>query len=261
MPRALARPMLLHRRRGVPDGLVHPITPSRIWFLVCLCTLAPVFGLLLDKLLCCVEARLEGSCAGWRGAAAEPRATPTSAAMRLLLLLYATAAAAQTERVLVRFDDYASSEKHRATVSKALGPEGRHWVSHRQRRHPTDFLALHLTRGARRALRHLNVYEDRSTLTPLWRNLTQASSRYKVTGPPGKEALRAWHHGERGQNATVAIFDTGLRANHPHFPKRPDERINWTSERTLVRHLRPRDFHRAVVRVQSRSAWASPSHR
>ena len=77
------------------------------------------------------------------------------AAMRLLYALAATAAATQTERVLVRFDDYASSEKHRATVSRKLGPEGRHWVSaDRRRRHvPTDFLALHLTKGARRALK------------------------------------------------------------------------------------------------------------
>ena len=155
--------------------------------------------------------------------------------MRRLLLYAATAAAAQTERVLVRFDDYASSEKHRATVARQLGPEGRHWVSaDRLQSHPTDFLALHLTRGARRALRHLNVYEDRSTLKSLkWRNLTQAHARYRVIVAPGKEALETWHHGERGQNSTIAIFDTGLRQNHPHFPKQPDERINWSSERTL----------------------------
>ena len=154
--------------------------------------------------------------------------------MLLYAALVATAAATQTERVLVRFDDYASSEKHRATVASKLGPEGRHWASaDRRRRHPTDFLALHLTRGARRALRHLNVYEDRSTLTPLWRNLTQAQARYRVIVAPGKEAIPTWKHGERGQNSTIAIFDTGLRQNHPHFPKQPDERINWTSERTL----------------------------
>ncbi len=154
--------------------------------------------------------------------------------MRLLYALAATAAATQTERVLVRFDDYASSEKHRATVARTLGPEGRHWVSIKgRRRHPTDFLALHLTRGARRALSNFRVDRDRSTRTPLWRNLTQAQARYRVIVAPGKEALAAWNHGERGQNATVAIFDTGLRANHPHFPKTPEERINWTSERTL----------------------------
>ena len=155
--------------------------------------------------------------------------------MRRLLLYAATAAAAQTERVLVRFDDYAPSAWHRATVSKALGPEGRHWVSADRRRHSvkTDFLALHLTKGARRALQHLRVDPDRSTMKPKFRNLTQANARYKVIVAPGKEALATWQHGERGQNATVAIFDTGLRSNHPHFPKQPEERINWTSERTL----------------------------
>ena len=154
--------------------------------------------------------------------------------MRLYAALIATTAATQTERVLVRFDDYASSEKHRATVARKLGPEGRHWVSaYRQKRHPTDFLALHLTRGARRALRSFRVDQDRSTLTPLWRNLTQAHARYKAIVAPGKEAIPTHQYGERGQNATVAIFDTGLRRNHPHFPKTPDERINWTSERTL----------------------------
>merc|ERR1719171_1707627 len=123
--------------------------------------------------------------------------------MRFIYAALATAAATQTERVLVRFNDYAPSAWHRATVSKALGPEGRHWVSaDRRRRHvPTDFLALRIARGARRALQHLRVDPDRSTMKPKFRNLTQANARYRVIVAPGKEALATWDHGERGQNA------------------------------------------------------------
>ena len=141
------------------------------------------------------------------------------------LLLYATAAAAQTERVLVRFDDYASSEKHRATVASKLGPEGRHWASADRRRHsiPTDFLALHLTRGARRALKHLNVYEDPEHADTSMEELTQAQARYKVIVAPGKEAIATHQYGERGQNSTRHLRHRSSEQTTPTSRKTPEE--------------------------------------
>ena len=186
---------------------------------MCLCTLA-WFLVVLLRSCCSVERSSRGfTSAGRRGAAAAPRATPPSAAMRRLLLYAATAAAAQTERVLVRFDDYASSEKHRATVARKLGPEGRHWVSANRRRHPTDFLALHLTRGARRALRHLNVYEDRSTLTPLWRNLTQAHARYRVIVGARQGSFSSTSIRRKRPERHGSHLRHWTTSKPPHFPK------------------------------------------
>ena len=170
--------------------------------------------------------------------------------LRLLLTIAATAAATQTERVLVTFDAYRPAELHLASIASVLGPERRHWarVERRRTHAPTDFLALRIKRGAAHALRRVAVVdEDRRTRTlacstraPFWpqRNLTrrlqQSHPRDRAIVAPGKEAKATWVHGERGANATVAIFDTGLRLGHTHFTNRePVERINWTSERTL----------------------------
>lgn len=41
-----------------------------------------------------------------------------------------------------------------------------------------------------------------------------------------------WDQGYTGKNIKVAIFDTGISKNHPHF-NNIDERTNWTDEDTL----------------------------
>ncbi|GFV43245.1 hypothetical protein TNCV_2049261 [Trichonephila clavipes] len=41
-----------------------------------------------------------------------------------------------------------------------------------------------------------------------------------------------WNIGIRGAGVKVAVFDTGLVKNHPHF-KKIKERTNWTNEKTL----------------------------
>ncbi|XP_071040953.1 membrane-bound transcription factor site-1 protease isoform X2 [Parasteatoda tepidariorum] len=41
-----------------------------------------------------------------------------------------------------------------------------------------------------------------------------------------------WNIGVRGAGVKVAVFDTGLVKNHPHF-KKIKERTNWTNEKTL----------------------------
>ncbi|KAJ1453486.1 peptidase S8/S53 domain-containing protein [Pelagophyceae sp. CCMP2097] len=70
-----------------------------------------------------------------------------------------------------------------------------------------------------------------------------AKSLYKRIVAPGMEALPLHARGFTGAGANVAVFDTGLRLGHEHFPKPPVERarrrhlleseargINWTSE-------------------------------
>ncbi|KAH6947791.1 hypothetical protein HPB50_021431 [Hyalomma asiaticum] len=49
------------------------------------------------------------------------------------------------------------------------------------------------------------------------------------------KALQAdvlWNLGIRGAKVKVAVFDTGLPKNHPHF-KKVKERTNWTNEKML----------------------------
>ena len=46
------------------------------------------------------------------------------------------------------------------------------------------------------------------------------------------QAQKLWDLGFTGAGVKVAVFDTGLRKDHPHF-KRVKERTNWTNENTL----------------------------
>ena len=41
-----------------------------------------------------------------------------------------------------------------------------------------------------------------------------------------------WSMGHSGRGTRVAIFDTGLPRNHPHF-RHVKDRTNWTDEKTL----------------------------
>ena len=41
-----------------------------------------------------------------------------------------------------------------------------------------------------------------------------------------------WSKGYTGRGIKVAIFDTGLPRNHPHF-RHIKERTDWTDEQTL----------------------------
>lgn len=46
------------------------------------------------------------------------------------------------------------------------------------------------------------------------------------------KADRLWAMGITGKGIRVAVFDTGLAKNHPHF-RRVKERTNWTNEKSL----------------------------
>lgn len=55
-----------------------------------------------------------------------------------------------------------------------------------------------------------------------------------------------WSQGITGAGIKVAIFDTGLPKNHPHF-KKVKERTNWTNEKTLDDKLGHGSFVAGVI--------------
>ncbi|XP_033110005.1 membrane-bound transcription factor site-1 protease-like isoform X2 [Anneissia japonica] len=61
------------------------------------------------------------------------------------------------------------------------------------------------------------------------RRLLRALPR-QITGALQADVL--WNLGYSGKGVKVAVFDTGLAENHPHF-KKVKERTNWTNEKTL----------------------------
>ena len=63
------------------------------------------------------------------------------------------------------------------------------------------------------------------------RKLLRAIPR-QITNAMQAEVL--WSMGYAGSGVKVAIFDTGLAEDHPHFKKgRIKDRTNWTNEKTL----------------------------
>lgn len=62
-------------------------------------------------------------------------------------------------------------------------------------------------------------------------------------------AGRLWAKGFTGARVKMAIFDTGIRANHPHF-RNIKERTNWTNEDTLNDNLGHGTFVAGVIAGQ-----------
>lgn len=60
-----------------------------------------------------------------------------------------------------------------------------------------------------------------------------------------------------GTGIRVAIFDTGLRADHPHF-RNIKERTNWTDENTLEDGLGHGTFVAGVIASQSECLGFAP---
>ncbi|KAL0339060.1 UNVERIFIED_CONTAM: Subtilisin-like protease SBT6.1 [Sesamum angustifolium] len=77
------------------------------------------------------------------------------------------------------------------------------------------------------------------------RNLMMQKSQ--VTSLFGADAL--WLKGYTGAKVKMAIFDTGIRANHPHF-RNIKERTNWTNEDTLNDNLGHGTFVAGVIAGQ-----------
>ncbi|TYI25057.1 hypothetical protein ES332_A05G026300v1 [Gossypium tomentosum] len=68
--------------------------------------------------------------------------------------------------------------------------------------------------------------------------------RSQVTSLFGADAL--WRKGYTGAKVKMAIFDTGIRADHPHF-RNIKERTNWTNEDTLNDNLGHGTFVAGVI--------------
>lgn len=68
--------------------------------------------------------------------------------------------------------------------------------------------------------------------------------RSQVTSMFGAEDL--WTRGHTGAKVKMAIFDTGIRSDHPHF-RNIKERTNWTNEDTLNDNLGHGTFVAGVV--------------
>ncbi|KAL8153195.1 hypothetical protein V2J09_010955 [Rumex salicifolius] len=71
--------------------------------------------------------------------------------------------------------------------------------------------------------------------------------RSQVTSLFGADVL--WAKGYTGAKVKMAIFDTGIRANHPHF-RNIKERTNWTNENTLNDNLGHGTFVAGVIAGQ-----------
>ncbi|KAF2361197.1 Peptidase S8/S53 domain [Trinorchestia longiramus] len=94
----------------------------------------------------------------------------------------------------------------------------------------------------------------RSSLTlgnAFWQSTGRHSSRRLLRAVPRQitsilQAEELWQRDITGTGIKVAIFDTGLSKNHPHFRK-IRERTNWTNERTLDDGLGHGTFVAGVV--------------
>ncbi|XP_012285406.1 membrane-bound transcription factor site-1 protease [Orussus abietinus] len=120
-----------------------------------------------------------------------------------------------------------------------------------------------------RTLKYINVSEDGDA--PEYRNFRRKINNYnnQYWQPANRHAsrrlLRAiprqitsilqadalWGMGVTGRGVKVAVFDTGLAANHPHF-KKIKERTNWTNEKTLEDGLGHGTFVAGVIASSSR---------
>ncbi|CAI9264605.1 unnamed protein product [Lactuca saligna] len=70
------------------------------------------------------------------------------------------------------------------------------------------------------------------------------SQKSQVTSLFGADAL--WSKGYTGAKVKMAIFDTGIRSDHPHF-RNIKERTNWTNENSLNDNLGHGTFVAGVI--------------
>ncbi|XP_010420778.1 PREDICTED: subtilisin-like protease SBT6.1 isoform X2 [Camelina sativa] len=88
---------------------------------------------------------------------------------------------------------------------------------------------------------------DTSNTTLNWsRHLL--SQKTQVTSLFGADVL--WKKGYTGAKVKMAIFDTGIRSDHPHF-RNIKERTNWTNEDTLNDNLGHGTFVAGVIAGQN----------
>lgn len=90
------------------------------------------------------------------------------------------------------------------------------------------------------------IYTEISNSTISWRRKL-SMQRSQVTSMFGAETL--WAKGYTGAKVKMAIFDTGIRLDHPHF-RNIKERTNWTNEDTLNDNLGHGTFVAGVIAGQ-----------
>lgn len=196
------------------------------------------------------------------------------------VLVAALAMASREQRWIVRFDRYASPSTHYGAVRRVLGREGRRW--RRRQSSPmikppmTDFVvvavvgggvvgALRSAVGFREArpdvmLRRSGVlWNATRQLATVLRRPTAAeddsagrrADRKKYGGvvAPGAACASLWAAGLDGRNASVAVFDTGIKSSLvSHFAGASIvERVNWTSEPTLEDRLGHGSFVSSLI--------------
>ncbi|EPS61463.1 hypothetical protein M569_13331, partial [Genlisea aurea] len=88
-------------------------------------------------------------------------------------------------------------------------------------------------------------HSEMANFSSIKRNLML--QRSQVTSLFGADAL--WAKGYTGAKVKMAIFDTGIRENHPHF-RNIKERTNWTNEDTLNDNLGHGTFVAGVIASQ-----------
>ncbi|CAI9100335.1 OLC1v1037310C2 [Oldenlandia corymbosa var. corymbosa] len=76
---------------------------------------------------------------------------------------------------------------------------------------------------------------------------TLMAEKSQVTSYFGADSL--WSKGYTGSKVKMAIFDTGIRSDHPHF-RNIKERTNWTNENTLNDNLGHGTFVAGVIAGQ-----------
>ncbi|MBA0647213.1 hypothetical protein Goklo_015118, partial [Gossypium klotzschianum] len=113
---------------------------------------------------------------------------------------------------------------------------GWEWIERRNvaAKFPTDFGLVSIEGSVKEAL-----IEEIERL-----GFVKDVNRSQVTSLFGADAL--WRKGYTGAKVKMAIFDTGIRADHPHF-RNIKERTNWTNEDTLNDNLGHGTFVAGVI--------------
>ncbi|XP_061343832.1 subtilisin-like protease SBT6.1 isoform X1 [Gastrolobium bilobum] len=185
---------------------------------------------------------------------------------------------------IVRFLEYKLAEHHRAYLESNLRSQGWKWIERRNpaANYPTDFGLVSVEDSVKDGLtdeiRNLELVKDVHVDMGYKRDLLkhESSSFVDVKKRPGKiftsmsfsdsanyssgrdllmqrsqitsmfGAEDLWAKGYTGSKVKMAIFDTGIRANHPHF-RNIKERTNWTNEDTLNDNLGHGTFVAGVI--------------
>ncbi|KAE8714143.1 Subtilisin-like protease SBT6.1 [Hibiscus syriacus] len=164
---------------------------------------------------------------------------------------------------IARFIDYKQASDHRSYLESNLRSEGWEWIQRHNpaAKFPTDFGLLSI----RDSVKEVVIEEIEgligACLVELLRMGKSDPERFlfqcrlvkrnistirrpQVTSLFGADAL--WRKGYTGAKVKMAIFDTGIRADHPHF-RNIKERTNWTKEDTLNDNLGHGTFVAGVI--------------